>query len=363
MDYGYKLSLVDGKVVSDRDYVVNMVVGDKDSFVILNLTDIQLASSDVRDVTEDYTFAMASLDRLVSAVKPDMITVTGDQCYGERLAFFAVCDKIESFGIPWAPIIGNHDCEQRDITLEEQYAAYKTYPHCLFKDGPVISHVRERNAESLGHYVVNLVRVSDSGFNVVRSLIFMNSGSWQSYDGDEYKGRRRYGKTDYQSLNSSQISWYSDMVRSVPGTPSGLYTHMAPFVFVEAAGEAFNVSSDVFDYEAFVKETSSISYQESFGTACWKPDYEDSYGVLHEALCGAPYDEGLFPVVKELGSTDYIITAHDHVNSFNIRYQGVNLIYAMKTGKSCYADPNMMGATVVTIASDGSASFQNVLDL
>lgn len=115
--------------------------------------------------------------------------------------------------------------------------------------------MRERNAKALGHYVVNLVRVSDSGFKVVRSLIFMNAGSWQSYDGDEYKGRKRYGKTDY------------------------------------------------------------------------------------------------------------IITAHDHVNNFNIRYQGVNLIYAMKTGKSCYADPEMMGATVVTIASDGSASFENILDL
>ncbi|GEM_PF-6984703 len=32
MDYGYKLSLVDGKVVSDRDYVVCIDVEERASF-------------------------------------------------------------------------------------------------------------------------------------------------------------------------------------------------------------------------------------------------------------------------------------------------------------------------------------------
>ncbi len=365
----YTLSLVGGKVVSDCDYVTCIDIGDRESFRILNLADVQLDSSDVTNENECFRFSMATLERLVEASDADMITLTGDQCYGDRVAFEAVASKVESFGLPWAPIFGNHDCQQKELTLEQQSELYRSYGNCLFLEGPSLNNVKEYNADAKGHYVVNLVRVSADSFQVVRSLIFMNSGSWQDYSGQRYEGRRKYGNKDYQSLNANQLHWYRQMVKSVQeygkgkAVPSGVYLHIPPFVFVEAIGAASNVTSDVYDIDSWIAETKQISYEESFKPEYWNEGYKDSFGVIHEPLCGAPYDEGFFEVVKELGSTDFIICGHDHVNSFNIRHEGVRLVYALKTGTGCYCDPTMMGGTVVTIGSDGSASFENILDL
>ncbi len=365
----YSLFLVDGKVVSDCDYVTCIDIGDNDSFKVMNFADVQLRSSQVTNPDEDSAFTMASMDRLVSSVKPDMITLTGDQCYGEKVAFDAVATKVESFGRPWAPILGNHDCQQDEMTIDQQSEGYRSFSLCLFEDGPALNTVVENNAVSKGHYVINLVRVSGDDFQVVRSLIFMNSGSCQKYRWLKYIGRRKYGTNSYQSLNDNQKYWYRQMVLSAQKygngdvVPSGVYLHMPPFVYVTAMGAAFNVSSNVYNIKSWLKETQKISYSESFNPENWKDGYKDSYGVAYEAMSGAPYEEGFFKVVKELGSTDFIICGHEHINNFNIRYQGVNLIYALKTGKCAYYDPTMMGTTVVTIAQDGSASFENVLDL
>ncbi len=365
----YSLSIVDGKVVSDCEYVSCIDIGDKDSFKVLNFADVQLSSSEITGSDENSTFTMSSMERLVSSVEPDMITLTGDQCYGETVAFEAVASKVESFGLPWAPILGNHDCQQNEMTIDQQSEGYRSFSNCLFQDGPALNTVVENNAVSKGHYVVNLVRISGDSFHVVRSLIFMNTGSWQNYEGEQYSNRKRYGSNNYQSLNSNQKYWYRQMVLSAQkygngdAVPSGVYLHMPPFVYVTAMGEAFNVSSDVYDVGSWLEETKKISYAESFNPDNWKDGYKESYGVAYEPMAGAPYDEGFFKVVKELGSTDFIICGHEHINNFNIRYEGVNLIYALKTGKGSYWDSTMMGATVVTIASDGSASFENILDL
>ena len=84
---------------------------------------------------------------------------------------------------------------------------------------------------------------------------------------------------------------------------------------------------------------------------------------MHDEICGPPYDEGMFAAMKGTGVTDFIIAGHDHANSFNIRYDGINFVYGIKTGKGSYHESSMIGGTVITISSDGSASFENIMDL
>ncbi len=364
----YNLTLKGQKVVSDVDYVVCIDIGEKDDYRILNFADVQLNSLDVESANEVSKFTFESMDSLVSKTKPDLLTHTGDQCYGDRSALMAVAERTASYGLKWAPIIGNHDCEQRDMDLEEQSRVYRSFENCLFKDGPSdLNHVAENNADSIGHYVVNLVRTKGESFRIIRSLIFMNTGSTQSYDGPEYQKVKRYGNKSYASLNGRQIDWYRQMVISAQRygkgkpVPSGVYMHITPYVFVKAASEAFRTKADIFDVDSWLEETKTISYEDSFKPENWDKGFEESFGVAHELLAGAPYEDNFFDAVKELGSTDYIMSGHDHINSFNIRYKGVNLIYALKTGKGCYFDPRMMGGTVVTMTRDGKVSFRNEL--
>ena len=58
-----------------RDYAAELEKDPDKDFVILNLTDIQLVDSALE---EEGAMVKRNTDRLVEAVKPDLITVSGD---------------------------------------------------------------------------------------------------------------------------------------------------------------------------------------------------------------------------------------------------------------------------------------------
>ena len=367
----YTLSLVGGQVVADVDYVINIDMTGKDSFIILNFADVQLNESEVRNNSEEYRFFVESTARLVSTVSPDLITMTGDQTSnGSPSVVQAVGACIDSYGIPWAPVFGNHDCDHPKNTLREQSDVYQSFSNCLFKDGPAgLNRILESGQDSIGNYVVNLVTIDGGNFTVVRSLIFMNTGSTEKYSKSDYKGQRRYGSMSYACLNRNQIEWYKQMVSSVQayggGSPVevGLFVHIPIYGYIYAASAAMRIPADIYDTWLWAKGANIITYQQSFRDDIWFSSYQDSYGVMHDEICGPPYDEGMFAAMKGTGVTDFIVAGHDHANSFNIKYDGINFLYGIKTGKGSYHEASMMGGTVITISADGSASFENILDL
>ena len=369
----YTLSLEGGVVVANVDYVVNIDITGKDHVTILNLADVQLKESDVKKNTGDYRFFLESTQRLISQTNPDLITMTGDQSSnGSTAVVRAVGEVINSYGIPWAPVFGNHDCAYSgaDNSLAKQAEVYRSFSNCLFKDGSAkLNRVLENGSDSIGNYVVNLVRITGDEFEVVRSLIFMNTGSTEQYRKSDYKGQRRYGTLWYSCLNRNQIEWYKKMVGSVQQygeggqVKTGIFVHIPVFGYVYAASAAMRIPADIYDTWLWVKGAKVISYEQSFRDDVWMPGYEDSYGVMHDEICGPPYDEGMFAAMKETGVTDFILAGHDHASNFNIRYEGINFVYGMKLGSTSYHDSSMMGGTVITISADGSASFTNILDL
>ncbi|MBR6085177.1 MAG: metallophosphoesterase [Spirochaetales bacterium] len=367
----YSLSIVGGKVVADVDYVVNIDIGDKEEFRILNLADVQLSETDVRTNSEDYRFFLETTGRLIAQTHPDLITLTGDQTSnGDPDVVRAVGECVNSYDIPWAPVFGNHDCDHPRNSLEEQADVYQSFSNCLFLDGPAgLNRILESGQDSIGNYVVNLVKINGDEITVVRSLIFMNTGSTEKYKKSDYKGQRRYGTLWYACLNRNQIEWYNQMVKSVQpygggeSVKTGIFVHIPIYGYIYAASAAMRIPVTIYESWLWTKGANEIPYAYSFRDEVWLPGYEGSYGVMHDEICGPPYDEGMFAAMKNSGSTDFIIAGHDHVNNFNIRYDGINFVYGLKTGKGSYSDPSMMGGTVITISPDGSASFENILDL
>ncbi|MBO4389101.1 MAG: metallophosphoesterase [Spirochaetales bacterium] len=366
---GYTLSLSDGAVVADVPYV-RCVVMEGDEFTILNFADLQIGSSEVSGNAFSYRFLKTTTSSLVSKVKPDMITLTGDQTYGQRFALGRVCEHIESFGVPWAPVYGNHDCDQLSMSLAQQSEMYRSFEHCLYADGPGnLGLVQSRRSPAIGNYVVNIVKIDGDNFRVVRSLIFLNSGNYQNYDDSEHAGEQRYAGHNYAHLNRNQLNWYRQMAVSVQNygggspVPSTIILHMPIFGYVQAVSAAMNIDADVYDIPAWLSRTQKISLEESYDSSYWKAGYEGSFGVMHEDICGPPYDDGVLDFIVETGTTDMVYCGHEHNNNFSITYRGVNLNYTMKTGVGCYCEEDMIGGTVITVASDGSATVRHVLDL
>ena len=105
----YRLFIENDVVCSDKDYIVCIEKDPKRDFVMLNLTDIQLRLPEIRFDADCVAIAEKTVRKLVKKVRPDLITVTGDQGFGDKTEILTVGRMIDRFGIPWAPVFGNAD--------------------------------------------------------------------------------------------------------------------------------------------------------------------------------------------------------------------------------------------------------------
>ena len=78
-------------------------------FILLNLSDPQLGDEEWAPDHPHRRILEGTVWELVRRVSPDLITVSGDLAWaGNDLAYDALADFLDGFGIPWAPMWGNH---------------------------------------------------------------------------------------------------------------------------------------------------------------------------------------------------------------------------------------------------------------
>ena len=336
----YELYYRDGKVRSDNGYIVCMEKDPQKDFVILNLTDIQLRLPELKQDADCVAIAEKTIRKLVKKTRPDLITVTGDQGFGDRAEILLVGRMIDRFGIPWAPVFGNADNRSDEglSTGKQTFLYENAFDNCLLKAGPSNLATLVGGAVRYGNYIVNIVErdTNERGFRVVRSLIFMNSGDEEPYDPKDYPRQERANGDEYSKLTKTQLDWYRWAVRGVQKygkdgkVPSSVFQHIPIYAYNEA-------------YKAAKAPDGG-----------WNPGYESSFGEMRETSGTPPYDDGVMKIIKEEGSTDLIVCGHDHRNDYVITYKGVTFCYGLKTGKGCYWDEDMSGGTVVTIKNDGT---------
>ncbi|MBR6785250.1 MAG: metallophosphoesterase [Clostridia bacterium] len=291
-------------------------------FVILNLADVQM--EDDRLYAEKGVETAKMIDELVEEHKPDLITLTGDNAWG-TMSYIELIRQVDAYGIPWAPVMGNHDGQG---CVSEFWAAYllSEAENCLFEFGP--------EDMGYGNYIIN---VTENG-KIIHTLFMMdthNNADYTADDGSTYNG--------YDHLWENQIEWYKWAVNGIS----------------EIAGKTVEstviMHIPVYEYrDAWKKFYGS----EELGTLA--PELApDAQGVNGEGIFSAPVNNGFFTVCKELGSTKNMLVGHDHANDFRIVYEGIGLNYALKTGYGSYFTSELMGATTITIGSDGVATVEH----
>ena len=298
------------------DYAVELEKSPYRDFVVLNLADVQLSTEEV--FGEKGAMSEALITKAIEEVKPDLITLTGDNswCF---MGYIRLAEFIDSFGIPWAPVMGNHDGDNGDKTEENWDALQMTKcKNCLFKFGP--------KDMGVGNYVIN---ITEKG-KIIHTLYMMDTHTDTSL---EVGG--------YDHLWDNQLDWYEWAVKgtnALAGEPveSSIFFHIPCIQDRQAWADAkYNPSTGKYD----------------------AAEYADSFGSNDEGICSPEYDSGFFDLVKELGSTKNIISGHDHVNNSSILYDGVYLNYSLKSGFGSYWQENKLGGSVLTIDSDGHATF------
>ena len=91
-------------------------------------------------------------EQVILNYKPDFIFIAGDVIYGkyddngEHL--LRLIEFMDSFRIPWAPVMGNHDIESY-IGIDWICEQYENSEYCLFK---------QRTLTGNGNYTVGIVQ-------------------------------------------------------------------------------------------------------------------------------------------------------------------------------------------------------------
>ena len=271
-------------------------------FVVMNLTDLHLTDLDYFGGHNSRLFSHIRV--LAEKAQPDLITVSGDLvCSASAaLSVHQFTDFMDSLGIPWAPVFGNHDNDGNcDLNYLADVMSESSY--CLLEKGDP--------ALGVGNYIVNICQ----GDVIVHSLILMDSHE--------------------EGLWEDQIGWYRWAAEGA-AAPSTVIMHI-PIIQYEQA------------------------YSEAWGENGWKDGF-DAFGEKKEEICEEPegQDTGFFAAVQEIGLTKNILCGHDHINDFSLVYEGVRLSYSMRLGVYGAHDPENMGASVLTIGEDGGATLSHI---
>ncbi len=304
-----------------EDYAIVIEKDPTEDFVVLNLADIQI--SDDENFYPEYEYAKAMINRLVEEQKPDLITLSGDNAW-DTVSYVTLVNFMDSLGIPWAPVMGNHDGQG---CLNEFWCAYlfEEAENCIWKFGP--------RDMGYGNYIINITENGD----VIHSIFMMDThddGTWTDENGNEVSG--------YDHLWDNQIKWYEWAVRGIE----------------EKAGHKVESTAIMHIPVYEMKTVWEKNYDKDLDA--FTGEYaEGSFGVIHEKPCPGALNNHFMDKVLELGSTKNMLFGHDHVNNASFVYEGVRLSYSLKLGYACYYEEGLMGGSTYTISSDGEATFNH----
>jgi len=303
----------------DTTSVPSLTVKDGVEYRMLLLADTQLDGSPGR-----VHKTLKLIETLVDSVKPDLIVTLGDNAewiYSDVMAKKLV-KKYESFNIPYAITLGNHDSEGRKG--RGWYGNfYESAPNSLFRYGP-------SNIHGVGNYSVLL---KDEEGNIIYDLIMMDSNVRRNYPDGE----------GYDFIHRDQIEWYKWNVKGVSSAKYG--------TFQPESGKV--VPSICFFHIPLVEYGDAVKAIKN-----GKIDSTKVIGEVREGVASAKVNSGLFDVMKEMKSTTHVFVGHDHVNNLSVNWQGIQLSYGLKSGYTSYYSEDMIGGTLVTLKKNKSGKVE-----
>lgn len=289
------------------------------SFRILNFSDLQ-----DEIVLSGYTKEF--LKKTIRELSPDLIVLTGDNIAGystrtkagATLAIRQYMNIFERLGVPVAIVFGNHDDEGTHMSKEEQMAFYNTYAcNISSDDGPEI--------DGCGTYNVPIL-ASDGSGKVVFNIWMVDSGTYDEENGG------------YDHVKPSQLDWYAATRDRLAEENGGL---------VPAIAFQHIIVPEIFDA---LEETDAEHADIPYGDTYYKlPDSAAPGSILGEGPCPGTVNGGEFQAFKDGGDVLAIVSGHDHVNSFVVPYEGIDLVNTPTCGFHSYGNTLTRGARVIDL--------------
>lgn len=332
------MSLISFNVMATEDLIDFVVTVESGRDVkVLQLTDPQIIDSDQMRTADRLSGGEISrwasgqkenqykqyLRTVIPRYNPDLIIITGDLVYGEfddsGASFTDFVEFMDSFGIPWAPVFGNHDNESA-MGVDWQCQQLVDSQYCLFK---------QRTLTGNGNYTVG-IKQDDT---IKRVFFMLDSNGCSSMSSAT---RANGHTTSNQGFGSDQISWYTNQAGLIknqyPNVKISFAFHIQPLVFADALAK--------YGYPTVPINLDRVGDDGDFGYIGrkLKGGFDDSYAVWNG--------------IKSLGA-DSIFVGHEHCNSGSFVYQGVRLQYGQKS--STYDRLNYFNSSGEILNNDRSS--------
>jgi len=321
------------------DFVLDFPAERKNTKIkLLQLTDMQIIDAEQRrtpDRLRADEISAWSPDRfdanfgdhvrsLVATTSPDFIFITGDMIYGSfddaGTTFEWFCSFMDSLGIPWAPVFGNHDNESaRGVSWQcEQFEKSR---NCIFKRGTVTGN---------SNYTVGIALCGE----LLRVMYMIDSNGC--------KGATDPEVTKEKGIFPDQQEWLSATADNL----SAIAGRAVP------AFMAFHIPTGEFTAAEIAKGyRTDERLQYSIGVDA--PARDGDFGCNYEMHANVTMSVDGFGTVLSATNTDAVFVGHCHAINTVIHYDGVTYAYGLKTGQYDYHNPYQLGGTLVTLEGEG----------
>ncbi len=307
---------------------------DDGEFRIMQIADIQDGPL-LLEITRNY------IEEMVRYANPDLIVLTGDNISAgasslgihaidlilTEIAIDRFMSIFEKYGVPVAVVFGNHDAEEL-VTKEEQMAMYNEYDCCVaIDDGNAL----------YGCGTYNLPIYSSTDANKIAYNLWMIDSNMYDEEND-----------GYDHVHQDQIDWYiktSNELKAQNGgkvVPSMMFQHIIINEIYDVITEVPASEKDNYEYVEEYNEDTGVSKYYAI-----MPKYLKT-GELNEMPCPGTVDSNQFEAVVAQGDVVAMFFGHDHKNTYEVNYQGVDIVNTPGVGFNSYGDHNR-GVRIIDI--------------
>ncbi|MEE1137663.1 MAG: metallophosphoesterase family protein [Acutalibacteraceae bacterium] len=307
---------------ADTNAETKLQFGNDGNFRIMQISDIQ-------DGTLLTPATKKFIKEVVIDAQPDLIVLTGDNISaGSATLGTEAVDKLlvktainnymsvlEEIGIPVAVTFGNHDAEEK-VSKEYQMEVYTSYDCCVAID----------EGDALyGCGTYNLPIYSSDGSKISYNLWMIDSNMYDDVNGG------------YDHVHQDQLDWYvktSNELKAQNGgkvVPSMMFQHIIVNEIYDVIFEVSEKEKDNYEYVEFKDDEGNKKYN------AFRNEYLKT-GVLNENPCPPSVNGGQFNTVVNQGDVVAMFFGHDHKNTFEVSYKGVDLVNTPTAGFGSYGD-------------------------
>lgn len=294
-------------------------------FKIFNICDIQ-------DMYPLHKTTKAFITDMLKIHQPDIVVLGGDNTVSTKEtkadAIKEICDMFVQNETYFTFVFGNHDDEQ-GVSREELFAMYKEFggKYCLAYDAV---------PELTGVGTHNLTVKSSDGSRIAYNLYMFDSNTYAHDENGEWLG--------YDSVHKDQIDWYKSTSAEVKAANGGETVYAMAFQHI--------IVQEIYDLMFYKSPIALGEATRNFDGKTYTifpfvHNIKD--GVLLEAPCPGYYNYGQFDAFVETGDVVATFSGHDHLNSFIVEKDGVDIVNTPGCSFESYGEPATRGIRMLTI--------------